>query len=83
MNAIASGSPRCRSFRWSHRNRASRLKTAPINHFVRDMPRLSVDIDLTYVPVADRAIENTAQMKVVAVIPEPPSVVPYLARAAN
>jgi len=26
-----------------------------INLFVRDMPRLSVDIDLTYAPVADRA----------------------------
>jgi hypothetical protein len=26
-----------------------------INLFVRDMPRLSVDIDLTYVPVAPRA----------------------------
>lgn len=26
-----------------------------INLFVRDLPRLSVDIDLTYVPVADRA----------------------------
>jgi len=26
-----------------------------INLFVRDMPRLSVDIDLTYLPVADRA----------------------------
>jgi predicted nucleotidyltransferase component of viral defense system len=26
-----------------------------INLFVRDMPRLSVDIDLTYVPVTDRA----------------------------
>lgn len=26
-----------------------------INLFVRDMPRLSVDIDLTYVPIADRA----------------------------
>jgi predicted nucleotidyltransferase component of viral defense system len=25
-----------------------------INLFLRDMPRLSVDIDLTYVPVADR-----------------------------
>lgn len=25
-----------------------------INLFVRDMPRLSVDIDLTYLPVADR-----------------------------
>ena len=25
-----------------------------INLFVRDMPRMSVDIDLTYVPVADR-----------------------------
>lgn len=25
-----------------------------INLFVRDMPRLSVDIDLTFVPVADR-----------------------------
>jgi predicted nucleotidyltransferase component of viral defense system len=27
-----------------------------INLFVRDMPRLSVDIDLTYVPVAPRAV---------------------------
>ncbi len=26
-----------------------------INLFVRDMPRLSVDIDLTYLPLADRA----------------------------
>ena len=26
-----------------------------INLFVRDMPRLSVDIDLTYLPIADRA----------------------------
>jgi hypothetical protein len=25
-----------------------------INLFIRDMPRLSVDIDLTYVPVSDR-----------------------------
>src|ERR1700740_1127123 len=27
-----------------------------INLFVRDMPRLSVDIDLTYLPVTDRSI---------------------------
>src|SRR5882672_10954838 len=26
-----------------------------INLFLRDMPRLSIDIDLTYLPVADRA----------------------------
>src|SRR5580698_5647900 len=26
-----------------------------INLFVRDMPRLSVDIDLTYIPIEDRA----------------------------
>jgi hypothetical protein len=26
-----------------------------INLFVRDLPRLSVDIDLTYLPVEDRA----------------------------
>ena len=26
-----------------------------INLFVRNLPRLSVDIDLTYVPVADRS----------------------------
>jgi len=26
-----------------------------INFFVRDMPRLSVDIDLTYLPLDDRA----------------------------
>ena len=25
-----------------------------INLFIRDIPRLSVDIDLTYVPIADR-----------------------------
>lgn len=30
-----------------------------INLFVRDMPRLSVDIDLTYVPVKDRAASLT------------------------
>ena len=27
-----------------------------INLFVRDMPRLSVDIDLTYLPIEDRSI---------------------------
>jgi hypothetical protein len=27
-----------------------------INFFVRDMPRLSVDIDLTYLPVGEREI---------------------------
>lgn len=27
-----------------------------INLFVRDMPRLSVDIDLTYIPIESRAI---------------------------
>ena len=27
-----------------------------INLFMRDLPRLSVDIDLTYLPVEDRAI---------------------------
>jgi predicted nucleotidyltransferase component of viral defense system len=26
-----------------------------INLFIRDLPRLSVDIDLTYLPIADRA----------------------------
>jgi predicted nucleotidyltransferase component of viral defense system len=31
-----------------------------INLFVRDMPRLSVDIDLTYLPVADRATSLAA-----------------------
>ena len=31
-----------------------------INLFVRDLPRLSVDIDLTYVPVADRTESLTA-----------------------
>ena len=31
-----------------------------INLFVRDMPRLSVDIDLTYLPVADRATSRKA-----------------------
>src|SRR5579863_9660181 len=31
-----------------------------INLFVRDMPRLSVDIDLTYLPVAERAASLAA-----------------------
>ncbi len=31
-----------------------------INLFVRDMPRLSVDIDLTYLPIADRATSLAA-----------------------
>jgi hypothetical protein len=31
-----------------------------INLFVRDMPRLSVDIDLTYVPIADRTASLSA-----------------------
>lgn len=31
-----------------------------INLFLRDMPRLSVDIDLTYVPIADRATSLAA-----------------------
>jgi hypothetical protein len=29
-----------------------------INLFVRDMPRLSVDIDLTYIPIAIRVKSN-------------------------
>lgn len=40
-----------------------------INLFVRDMPRLSVDIDLTYIPVSDRATslkEIDAGMKRIA-----------------
>jgi Nucleotidyl transferase AbiEii toxin, Type IV TA system len=40
-----------------------------INLFLRDMPRLSVDIDLTYVPVADRGSslkEIDAAMKRIA-----------------
>lgn len=39
-----------------------------INLFVRDMPRLSVDIDLTYLPVQDRATSlaaiNTAMLRI-------------------
>lgn len=31
-----------------------------INLFIRDLPRLSVDIDLTYVPIADRATSIAA-----------------------
>src|SRR6202045_4292293 len=42
----------------------------PINLFVRDMPRLSVDIDLTYVPVAPRteslAAIDAAMKRIVA-----------------
>src|SRR5262245_54047292 len=40
-----------------------------INMFVRDMPRLSVDIDLTYLPVMPRAnslLEIDAAMKRIA-----------------
>ena len=34
-----------------------------INLFVRDMPRLSVDIDLTYIPIEDRntSIRNISE----------------------
>src|ERR1700723_3271222 len=50
-----------------------------INLFVRDMPRLSVDIDLTYVPVEPRAESlvaiNAAMKRIVArvqkAIPDP------------
>jgi hypothetical protein len=31
-----------------------------INFFIRDLPRLSVDIDLTYTPFDDRATALTA-----------------------
>ena len=34
-----------------------------INLFLRDMPRLSVDIDLTYVPIADRASCSKESMR--------------------
>ena len=40
-----------------------------INLFVRDMPRLSVDIDLTYLPIADRTtslMEIDAAMRRIA-----------------
>lgn len=33
-----------------------------INLFIRDMPRLSVDIDLTYIPIEDR---NTSLKNIV------------------
>ena len=33
---------------------------ATINLFIRDMPRLSVDIDLTYLPIKDRAASLAA-----------------------
>ncbi len=34
-----------------------------INLFVRDLPRLSVDIDLTYIPIEDRqtALQNISE----------------------
>src|SRR5947208_13598288 len=49
-----------------------------INLFVRDLPRLSVDIDLTYLPVAPRAESLTAidaamkriAVKIKALIPD-------------
>ena len=34
-----------------------------INLFVRDMPRLSVDIDLTYVEIAERMKRSKALMR--------------------
>src|SRR3984893_4915519 len=46
-----------------------------INLFVRDMPRLSVDIDLTYLPVASRPASLTAidlALKRIAARVEPP-----------
>jgi hypothetical protein len=41
-----------------------------INLFVRDLPRLSVDIDLTYLPVADRPTSLAAIDKAMARIAE-------------
>jgi Nucleotidyl transferase AbiEii toxin, Type IV TA system len=38
----------------------SRAQGTAINLFIRDMPRLSVDLDLTYLPVADRETSLTA-----------------------
>jgi len=34
-----------------------------INLFVRDLPRLSVDIDLTYLPFEDRATANVIKLR--------------------
>ena len=43
-----------------------------INLFIRDMPRLSVDIDLTYLPVQDRATSlaaiNAAMLRIKEVL---------------
>ena len=36
-----------------------------INLFIRDMPRLSVDIDLTYIPIEDR---DTSLQKIIAAL---------------
>ena len=36
-----------------------------INLFIRDMPRLSVDIDLTYIPIEDR---ETSLRKIVTAL---------------
>lgn len=41
---------------WVMRNENFAIKGgSAINFFLRDVPRLSVDIDITYLPVADRA----------------------------
>lgn len=39
-----------------------------INLFVRDMPRLSVDIDLTYIPVKDRMASLSAISEILKAI---------------
>ena len=39
-----------------------------INLFVRNMPRLSVDVDLTYTPIKDRIISLTAISEILKTI---------------
>ena len=49
---------------WVMRSEAFAIKGgSAINFFLRDVPRLSVDIDLTYLPVADRASSLAALSK--------------------
>lgn len=51
----------CTYCRWRHTPPRFALKSGTaINLFVRDLPRLSVDIDLTYLPLDNRDAALTA-----------------------
>lgn len=58
-----------------------------LNLFVRDLPRLSVDIDLTYLPIEDRTMSmqriEAALSRIANSIPPKPFLAPVSAKHHN